>query len=146
MVMRKALGARWHLPCQPLSAQRAFVGVQESKSRQQQERQVEALTAEAAAAKVEVAALKALKKTLIEQVLSNEAQVTCSTRPFHESQYQYLCLSSWSPPSDCYSPHMRTALQRYILACAAGFHQAMMVLSAGGVPLQKAAGGQVGLR
>ena len=49
--------------------------VQERESRRQQQSRAEASAAEAAAARGEVAALKKLKKTMTEQVLSNEAQV-----------------------------------------------------------------------
>lgn len=63
-----------------LHAQKGSVVAQERESRQQQQSRAEALAAEAAAAKGEIAALKTLKSTLTEQVLANEAQVTnCSS-------------------------------------------------------------------
>ncbi len=54
--------------------------MQERNIRQQEQSRADRSAAEAAAAKGEIAALKAQKKTLAEQVLSQEAQVTHCTR------------------------------------------------------------------
>ena len=52
--------------------------VQEHKGRKQQQSRIEALSAEVSAARAEVATLKARRKTMAEQALSSEAQVTQS--------------------------------------------------------------------
>ena len=74
------------LLCLPFDAQTSVTYVQERNIRQQQQGRAEKSAAEAAAAKGEVAALKALKTTLAEQVLSHEAQVTYCT-----CALTYLC-------------------------------------------------------
>ncbi len=76
------------LLCLLFDAQTSVASAQERNIRQQQQNKAERSAAEAAAAKGEVAALKALKKTLAEQVLSHEAQVTHCT-----CSLTYLCPS-----------------------------------------------------
>ena len=80
--------------------------MQERQRRQQQRSKAEALAGEAAAAKGEVAALRALKKTLAEQVLSHEAQVTCCTR-----------LSVKQQISPCATVYGYLPLDASVLAC-----------------------------
>ena len=60
------------------SFQLASECVQERERRLQVQSRVEAVIAEISAARAEVAALKAVKRTLAEQALSHEAQVTAS--------------------------------------------------------------------